>query len=51
MSGAATEQVVSDVHDYLTTLGEDLRAGKVDLEDLIINKVSCCFSGRRSAMS
>ena len=40
LSGEATETVVERIHDYLTTMGEDIRAGKVKLDEFIIFKVS-----------
>ncbi|CCM02599.1 uncharacterized protein FIBRA_04702 [Fibroporia radiculosa] len=38
LSGEETETVVERVHDYLTTMGEDVRAGKIKLEDFIVFK-------------
>ena len=38
LSGEATEVVVENIHEYLTTVGEDVRAGKVKLDDFIIFK-------------
>ena len=38
LSGEATEVVVEKIHEYLTTVGEDVRAGKVKLDDFIIFK-------------
>lgn len=38
LSGEATEIVVEKIHEYLTTVGEDVRAGKVKLDDFIIFK-------------
>lgn len=32
--------VVEKIHEYLTTLGEDVRSGKIRLDDYIIFKVS-----------
>jgi len=44
LSGEATETVVERVHEYLTTLGEDVRAGKMRLDEFIIYKVrGFCF--------
>lgn len=40
LSGEATENVVSKIHDYLTLLGETVRSGTVPLDDFIIFKVS-----------
>jgi hypothetical protein len=39
MSGAATEDVVTEIHEYLTNINTDLRDGKIDLDDLIVYKV------------
>ncbi len=41
LSGELTEIVVERVHEYLTTLGIDVREGRMPLEDFIIYKVSC----------
>ncbi|KAI0077749.1 DNA polymerase alpha catalytic subunit [Panus rudis PR-1116 ss-1] len=38
LSGEATEVVVEQIHEYLTSMGEDIRAGKVKLDDFIIFK-------------
>ncbi|KAH9821499.1 hypothetical protein DFH28DRAFT_1078854 [Melampsora americana] len=38
LSGDPTEIVVEKMHEYLTQLGEDVKAGKKDLEDFIIHK-------------
>ena len=38
LSGQPTEVVVEEIHDYLTSLGENIRAGKVPLEQYIIFK-------------
>lgn len=45
LSGEATETVVEQIHDYLVTIGEDVRAGKVKLDEFIVFKVHCdiCF--------
>lgn len=40
LSGRPTEEVVNEVHEYLTTMGNDLREGRVELDDLIVHKVS-----------
>jgi hypothetical protein len=39
LSGAATEDVVTEIHDYLTNTSTELRDNKVDLDDLIVFKV------------
>lgn len=38
LSGEATETVVEQIHDYLVTIGEDVRAGKVKLDEFIVFK-------------
>ncbi|KAK7687728.1 hypothetical protein QCA50_008944 [Cerrena zonata] len=38
LSGEVTEIVVERIHEYLTTMGEDVRAGKVKLDEFIIHK-------------
>ncbi|KAF8884051.1 DNA polymerase alpha catalytic subunit [Gymnopilus junonius] len=38
LSGEATENVVENIHDYLTTLGEEVRTGKRPLDEFIIFK-------------
>jgi hypothetical protein len=40
LSGDEAEIVVEHIHDYLTTLGQEIRNGSIDLEDFIIFKVS-----------
>jgi DNA polymerase alpha subunit A len=42
LCGEATEIVVENIHEYLTTVGEDTRGGKVKMDDFIIFKV-CPF--------
>lgn len=42
LSGEQTEGVVEQIHAYLTSLGENVRAGKVPLEQFIVVKV--CLS-------
>lgn len=39
LSGKATEDVIAEIHEYLTTTGQQLKDGKIDLDDLIIYKV------------
>jgi hypothetical protein len=39
LSGEPTEVVIEQIHDYLTSLGENIRAGSVPLEQYIIFKV------------
>ncbi|MCO5594651.1 hypothetical protein L7F22_048684 [Adiantum nelumboides] len=38
LSGAATETVVSQIHEYLTEIGNQVRESKIPLEDFIIYK-------------
>jgi DNA polymerase family B len=38
LSGEATEIVVECIHEYLISIGEDVRAGKVKLNEFIIYK-------------
>ncbi|KAJ9098951.1 hypothetical protein QFC19_006175 [Naganishia cerealis] len=38
LSGRPTEEVVNEIHEYLTTMGNDLREGRIDLDDLIVHK-------------
>jgi DNA polymerase alpha subunit A len=38
LSGEATENVVERIHEYLTTIGEDIRGGKIKLDEFIIFK-------------
>ena len=39
LSGEATETVVENIHEYLTTIGQQVRAGKIKMEEFIIHKV------------
>ncbi|KAJ7230554.1 DNA polymerase family B-domain-containing protein [Mycena pura] len=39
LSGEAAEDVVQNIHDYLTTVGQNVRDGRVNLEKFIIYKV------------
>lgn len=39
LSGEATETVVENIHEYLTTIGEQVRGGKIKLDEFIIYKV------------
>ena len=48
LSGAATEDVVENIHTYLTSISQDVREGKVKLDEFIIFKVPsehCLFNG------
>ncbi|EIN03911.1 DNA polymerase alpha catalytic subunit [Punctularia strigosozonata HHB-11173 SS5] len=38
LSGEATEIVVEQIHDYLTTIGQNVREGKIKLDDFIVFK-------------
>ncbi|KDR67668.1 hypothetical protein GALMADRAFT_146949 [Galerina marginata CBS 339.88] len=38
LSGEATENVVENIHEYLTTIGEDVRNGKIKVDSFIIFK-------------
>lgn len=38
LSGESTEVVVEQIHEYLTTMGETIRGGRIPLDDYIINK-------------
>ncbi|KAJ3994278.1 DNA polymerase family B-domain-containing protein [Lentinula boryana] len=38
LSGEATEIVVEQIHDYLTSVGENVRAGTYQLDEYVINK-------------
>jgi hypothetical protein len=40
LSGEVTEAVVELIHEYLTTLGENIREGKIKLDEFIVFKVS-----------
>lgn len=39
LSGEATETVMENIHEYLTTIGQQVRAGKIKLDEFIIHKV------------
>lgn len=39
LSGEMTEVVVEKIHDYLRSVGENIRAGRMKLEDFLIFKV------------
>ncbi|KAG8945626.1 DNA-directed DNA polymerase alpha catalytic subunit pol1 [Tulasnella sp. 424] len=38
LSGQPTDVVLEQIHDYLSTVGEDVRSGKISLEDMTIFK-------------
>ena len=44
LSGEATETVVENIHEYLSTIGENIRGNKIGLEEFIIFKVSIILS-------
>lgn len=46
LSGEMTETVVERIHEYLSTIGEDIRAGKIALDEFIIFKVFLLRSQR-----
>jgi DNA polymerase alpha subunit A len=39
LSGEATETVVDKIHEYLNSIGTDVREGKIQLDNFIIFKV------------
>jgi len=39
LSGEPTEVVVENIHEYLNTVGENVRGGKIKLDDFIVHKV------------
>ena len=43
LSGEMTEIVVEHIHEYLRSVGENIRAGRMKLEDYIIFKVCGWF--------
>ena len=44
LSGEATEVVVEKIHEFLTQLGNDVREGKLNLDEFIIFKVRCLYA-------
>ena len=48
LSGENTENVIEHIHEYLTTMGEDVRAGKIKPDEFIIFKVSTSSACRVS---
>lgn len=40
LSGEATETVVERIHEYLATMSEDVRGGKIPMDEFIIFKVT-----------
>lgn len=43
LSGNPTEIVVEEIHEYLTTTGQNIKEGKVKIDDFIIFKVCFCW--------
>lgn len=48
LSGEDTEIVVENIHEYLSTIGENIRAGTLGVDEFIIFKV-CDFSSYASS--
>lgn len=44
LSGESTEDVVESIHEYLTTISQNIRAGQIKIDDFIINKVRFTLS-------
>ncbi|KAF5385639.1 hypothetical protein D9757_005457 [Collybiopsis confluens] len=44
LSGEATEIVVEQIHDYLTSVGENVRTGTYQVEEYVIHKVIDTYS-------
>lgn len=44
LSGESTETVVENIHEYLTSLGQNVRDGKVKLDDFIVFKARFKYS-------
>jgi len=42
LSGEPTEIVVEQIHEYLTTVGENVRQGNYKLDSFVIHKVRPC---------
>jgi DNA polymerase alpha subunit A len=40
LSGLEREQILSNIHEYLVTVGERIREGSISLDKFVINKVS-----------
>jgi DNA polymerase alpha subunit A len=43
LSGEATENVVELIHEYLATIGENVRGGKIKIDEFIIFRVGSCL--------
>ena len=39
LSGAAADVAVEAIHEYLRTVGTNVREGKISFDDFVINKV------------
>ena len=39
LSGKPKEEIVTTIHNHLTALAEDVRAGKIDLGKFVVTKV------------
>jgi hypothetical protein len=49
LSGEATETVVENIHEYLSTVGTNVREGKAKLDEFIVFKVrTYSYSFRRN---
>ena len=52
LSGENTENVIEHIHEYLTTMGEDVRAGKIKPDEFIIFKVGhSCIPCKRISLT
>ena len=47
LCGEATESVVENIHEYLSTIGKDVRDGKIPLDEFIIYKVRSALCLRK----
>ena len=43
LSGDATETVVENIHEYLSTIGQNIRDNKIAVEEFIVFKVMLYF--------
>ena len=43
LSGKSRDDVLDEIHNKLRDLGEEMRAGKIDIEQYEINRVNCSF--------
>jgi hypothetical protein len=51
LAGEPTEVVIESIHDYLTQVAQDIKEGKIPLEDFIIYKVFCYSILERGVLS